>query len=638
MSFTRLYFFLAVSLLVSIISGAQVSSYSLSKKNTSYRESPVKLRMVTIKNGLPKVNDFCFTITAGDKAVLDLENTGNVDYYFTLIDIQPDNEIIVLYPNASRSVYTSPDSVFIPANQRIEWGDTLKAVPPFGTERLLLIASKTPEIGRMIDTGPLSKQKQALQREIKWILQGEPSRLFKDCFFSLMDMVIIPRKEGNAGLPLKKPVSSRSGLSHFFSIESPSFFSAAGDEKCIDKIKDPENLFTKYPLINFFQPIQAGATRGETVVHDVEDKRYVIKGFVSSRKIIKDVLVTGGKESMSFEVKRDTSNSGSPQSSWEAQVTLEEGKNNYKVTVITTDGFENCEELVLNYKEKPKQQINEPRNYSLFIGINKYQYWETLDGAQFDAKSIRTLLKDSFDFNDKYAIELYDKAATYDKIDSVFRKLIDSLSSNDNLLVYYAGHGTIDPSPKINEGYWIPVDAKKDRPRDYISNSTIQKYLEALPVKHAVVFADACFSGSFFETNTAKVGQRSLKDEDDLGSKWLFCSGRKTLVADKMWGQKNSPFAFYLMKYLKEAPEDGIKVGRLYEVLKNDVKKEEDGDQTPIAGPINLTGDEGGQFLFKKKKIEKIQPPKQEPAPKTTLQKPPPAKPKVTPAPKKKKV
>jgi hypothetical protein len=618
--------FLKTSLFI-ILAG--VLSFNSLAQTSSYFDSPLKLRMTTLKDGVPKDNEYGFVLSEGDLAVLDLENTSSNDYYFVLIDIQANNDFNVLFPNSSRSKYLRPDSVYVPANQRINWGDPLKAIPPFGNEKLLMIASKTPDIGRMIESGPLSKQKSTLLREIKWILEGQPSRIFKDCFFSIMDMVILPgSKEKKETKPAKGTGNSLSAFKNFFS----------GDDRCIDKIKDPvNNLIDVYPLIDISQPLQAGAKRGPLESHDVKEKTFVIKGLINSKKKIKSVVVSGEKPGINYPVQRDTTSYAGPRSGWEAEVNLTEGKNSFKIIATTVDGMENCEELVLDFKEEPKQQVKEPRNFSLIIGINKYDNWEKLEGAQLDAKSIRTLLKDSFDFNDKYAIELYDKAATYDRIDSVFRSLIDSLGSNDNLLVYYAGHGTIDS--KINEGYWIPVEAKKDRPKDFISNSEIQKYLEKLPAKHIVVFADACFSGAFFATNRPNAVERSLKDEDELGSKWLVCSGRKQLVNDKMWGKENSPFAFYLMKFLKEAPAGGLKVGQLYDQLKDNVKKEEDGDQTPIAGPINFTGNDGGQYIFKKKKGEKSQPaPKPVKPPKTTTQKPPPAKPKPTTPPKKPRV
>jgi hypothetical protein len=579
---------------------------------SSYVNSPVNLRIVTWEKEASIINEHSFVIKEGDKANVDIENSGDQGYYFSLLDLQPDNEINLLFPSSSKGML--PENCYIKPHSRHTYTQYIITIfPPYGIDKLILIASKSPDVGKEIDQmftsgnsgrglSLLNLNSQLLLNEIEWILQGEPSRVFKDCFFSVMDMVIIPGEGVKTKRAFNGSGGNSSGLNSFLSTKESRIFKPPVEERCIDKIKDPENLYLKYPLISFSQPVQAGATRGTIDVHPVDTRSFVIKGTASASKGIKKIMVNG-KEGNIKEL--------SPQQySWQMQADLEEGENKFVITCTTREGIDICDELILSYKKE--SLINEPRNYSLFIGINKYQHWDMLEGAQYDAQCIRKLLKDSFDFSDQYSIELYDDAATYNKIESVFRKLITDLHSNDNLLVYFAGHGALDN--QLDEGYLIPVEARKcDKDncdscgctRDYINYSELKKYIEKLKAKHIVVFADACYSGTFFQYTTPKISERSMTDEDELRSKWLFCSGRKHVVADKMWGEKNSPFAYYLMKFLKEAPEEGLKVGKLYEELKVNVKKEEDGDQTPIAGPINLTGDEGGQFVFKKKKSVK---------------------------------
>jgi uncharacterized caspase-like protein len=75
----------------------------------------------------------------------------------------------------------------------------------------------------------------------------------------------------------------------------------------------------------------------------------------------------------------------------------------------------------------------------------------------------------------------------------VLAKLRDTLSSKDNLLIYYAGHGFLDA--EADEGYWLPVDATKENEVYWISNSTITTQLKAMQAKHVLVVADSCYSG-----------------------------------------------------------------------------------------------------------------------------------------------
>ncbi|NIT40016.1 MAG: hypothetical protein GTN46_00370, partial [Gammaproteobacteria bacterium] len=68
-----------------------------------------------------------------------------------------------------------------------------------------------------------------------------------------------------------------------------------------------------------------------------------------------------------------------------------------------------------------------------------------------------------------------------------------TLTSLDNLLIYYAGHGWLDK--EADEGYWLPVDAERQDPANWISNSSITSSLRAMKAKHVLVVADSCYSG-----------------------------------------------------------------------------------------------------------------------------------------------
>src|SRR5262249_1652147 len=68
------------------------------------------------------------------------------------------------------------------------------------------------------------------------------------------------------------------------------------------------------------------------------------------------------------------------------------------------------------------------------------------------------------------------------------------LSWNDNLLIYYAGHGWYDQDAE--QGYWLPVDASEDNQAHWISNADVTNARKALKAKHILVVADSCYSGT----------------------------------------------------------------------------------------------------------------------------------------------
>ena len=69
-----------------------------------------------------------------------------------------------------------------------------------------------------------------------------------------------------------------------------------------------------------------------------------------------------------------------------------------------------------------------------------------------------------------------------------------SLSYDTNLLIYYAGHGIVDPV--TGRGYWLPVDAKQSNSVNWVSNDDITDMLKVIPAHHILVVADSCYSGT----------------------------------------------------------------------------------------------------------------------------------------------
>lgn len=275
---------------------------------------------------------------------------------------------------------------------------------------------------------------------------------------------------------------------------------------------------------------------------------------------------------------------------------MEAGINEFKITAVTNDGVSNCEYVKIHYQPQTNTTTVLGENYLFVVGINNYKSWNPLTGAVNDAKEFKQLMTGGFNFKLSNTHELYNEAATYERIDSVFMLLIDKLTPQDNLIVYFAGHGIMDKK-LLRTGYWIPVDARFNKSTtDYIPNSRIKDYLEALKCKHAIVFADCCYAGGFFKTR----GEKSTEGNrlESLRSRWMFCSGREEEVADQMIGKENSPFAYFLFQTLKSTGEAGISIPDLYQQVKTSVAN--NSKQTPVAGPVMETGDEGGSFIFRK--------------------------------------
>jgi hypothetical protein len=158
--------------------------------------------------------------------------------------------------------------------------------------------------------------------------------------------------------------------------------------------------------------------------------------------------------------------------------------------------------------------------HALIIGNNSYQHLPQLKTAGHDAQTIAGLLQQEYGFN----ITLLLDASRAEIIESL-DLMTEVLGGDDNLLIYYAGHGWLDED--ANRGYWLAVDAKPNRRTNWVSNATLTESLRTLRAKQVMVMADSCFSGTL--TRTARVGLRAGDYWGRMAQKWArvaLVSGR----------------------------------------------------------------------------------------------------------------
>jgi len=127
------------------------------------------------------------------------------------------------------------------------------------------------------------------------------------------------------------------------------------------------------------------------------------------------------------------------------------------------------------------------RYYALIIGNQNYQHLTNLKTPLADATKVARVLKVKYGFE----VELLPDA-TRDQIMRAISRLRKKLNrEQDNLLIYYAGHGYLDRISGV--GYWQPVNAEEDVNVNWIPTSDITTLLKVIRAKHALVVADSCF-------------------------------------------------------------------------------------------------------------------------------------------------
>lgn len=225
--------------------------------------------------------------------------------------------------------------------------------------------------------------------------------------------------------------------------------------------------------------------------------------------------------------------------------------------------------------------------HALVIGNDTYAHLRSLRTATSDARAVAEVLAREYGFDVKLLID----GTRAETISSLYRYRSE-LNGSDNLLIYYAGHGWQDED--TGRGYWLPVDATRDDPANWISNATITDLLKANPAKHVMLVVDSCFSGTL--TRGIKLPRQSNVHLEKLSAKktrTALTSGGSEPVEDG--AGEHSVFAAALLRSLLES--QGVLEGQtLFTEIRRPVMLES--RQTPEYGDVRFTGHEGGDFLF----------------------------------------
>ena len=234
----------------------------------------------------------------------------------------------------------------------------------------------------------------------------------------------------------------------------------------------------------------------------------------------------------------------------------------------------------------------EGKYYALIIGINNYKSPDipSLDNPIKDAGSLYDVLSTKYSFDKENIYFL--KNPTLNEIITTLDGLVGKITANDNLLIFYAGHGYWDEKGKV--GYWFPSDATKNSTVNWFRNSTLRDFIGSIQSKHTLLIADACFSGAIFKTRSGfSEAPQGVQQLYDLPSRKAMTSGVLQVVPDE------STFMKYLVDRLNNNKEKFLPSELLFSNLKTAVMN--NSPNVPQYGVIQNVGDEGGDFIFIKR-------------------------------------
>ena len=240
----------------------------------------------------------------------------------------------------------------------------------------------------------------------------------------------------------------------------------------------------------------------------------------------------------------------------------------------------------------PFSNIHFGRYHALVIGNNAYRNFNRLQTAEADARSVARTLRELYGFEVALVLN-----ATRNDLITALTQMRARLTPDDNLLIYYAGHGTLDAV--ADQGYWLPVDADADIPTNWVSTSDITVMVRAIRAKHVLVVADSCYSGTLVRSapthiKTAAARHAWLKRMSGKRSRTALVSGGLEPVLDG-GGSGHSVFAKSFLDALTE--NSSVLDGQaLFDRIKRPVVV--NSDQTPQYSDLRRAGHDGGDFLF----------------------------------------
>ena len=232
--------------------------------------------------------------------------------------------------------------------------------------------------------------------------------------------------------------------------------------------------------------------------------------------------------------------------------------------------------------------------HALIIGNWDYTYINDLRTVEADVNTVKTLLEQRYKFDVDLRTNL-----TLDQMYGELNKL-SQYGENDFVLIYYAGHGTLD---QFNNGYWQPVDFEpgKDPSVTAVSVTQITQHLNMMTAKHVMIIADSCYSGALLRENTVEINnaEQRLKHWVNNASRTVLTSGGLSPVLDSGDGT-HSVFAKAFVDVLADN-RDILSGETLHSRISNTIRTESrqlNLEQNPQFAGLADAGHANGEFVF----------------------------------------
>ncbi len=331
---------------------------------------------------------------------------------------------------------------------------------------------------------------------------------------------------------------------------------------------------------------------------EVEDSSISVRGRVAGfRKPL--VVLVGRKQA------RLTDDGG-----FEAELDLEPGINEIEVLALTEDLRQHRTVFEVSQAVTERQFFGAGRRYAVLIANQDYP-------QQSGVSRLVTPLADIAALADilgkNYGFELEMKRSNGDTVPLILTEagsrevqltlyeLSQIATSEDSVLIYYAGHGIYEK--RTGNAYWVLADAIAGVPPTFLSADAITDAITRFEATNVLVISDSCYSGAL--TRSDGGAPLSAEQEDRWRvlqklskgrSRILMSSGGEEPVSDG-GGEGHSIFAKALIDGLSGFEETAFSARELFDRFLLP-RVAGNGNQEPQYRPVAASGHESGDFVF----------------------------------------
>jgi len=262
-------------------------------------------------------------------------------------------------------------------------------------------------------------------------------------------------------------------------------------------------------------------------------------------------------------------------------------QNLIKIEAIDRKGNQTQRNIDLT-KIKIEQHFEaKPKYHAILIANSHYKEYTNMDSLPYtipEADSLALMLQNHYSFEKENIHPLYDLGGK--ALLSNLSSLLIGMKSNDHVVIFYGGHGTVMASASC----WVPVDARDKF--DYITPYNIVVALDNCLSSNVLVISDACFSDGMLKDFASMPTNTNLA----AGKSWLAISSGKGVVSGK------STFLPAFKNVLKNNTEKRLSIQKLYLDIKTLLNKGGVSDPNQLPVLMSFKGKANGvNFIFNRK-------------------------------------